>query len=162
MLIDSEGKISLKINVVDILALLLIVTLGFAACARISAKKRFKTETALVEYKIKAKTVRTCTLNALRDSLLLFDQKSHENLGEIVSVESEPAKTAAETSRGTLVMAELPGRFDVTVSARLWCKVKGKTFETQDGKTIAAGEKVLIRTKFVSTAGEIISARAVE
>ena len=159
----KDGKIKGKFNIIDVLVILLLiaVVIGIAVRFGSSVTTAVKSDEEF-EYVVKVESVRQYTVDALNKKGKITDKKSELDLGEIVSVETEPAKFLSEKSNGEMVYASQPDRFTAYVTIKTQGKESDNSYITADSNELSVGRVTEIFSKYVHTSGKIMSVTKAE
>ena len=114
-LIDSKGKVFGLINIIDLLAILLIV----AVVGRFTLKQNQKSAGAVaknIEVVVHVKEVRDATANVVKVGDIVKETKSNAVLGKVTNVEIKPSDTLVETSDGRVVVCPNPVYKDMYIT----------------------------------------------
>lgn len=160
---DKNGKIKGKFNVIDILAIVLVlaVVLGIAVRFKSSVTTAVKSNENF-EYTVRVSGVKQYTVDALMKKGRVTDKKSEKDLGEIVDVVTEPAATQTERADGKIVNAKMPERYDVRLTIKTYGKEAENSYITADSNELSVGRMTDIYTKYVHTTGKIMSVEKIE
>jgi hypothetical protein len=159
---DRNGKIKGKFNVIDLLVILLLIAVVIGICVRFGSKVTTAVKSdEEFEYVVKLDSVRQYTIDALEKKGKLSDKKATVDLGEIVSVESEPAEFLSETADGRMVYAEQPERYTVYVTIKTRGKESDNSYITADSNELSVGRTTEIYSKYVHTSGQIMSVKKI-
>jgi len=154
----KNGKLFGKINIIDLIVLLLVLVFVIGMAIRVGGTKTGEiTNKVEFEYVVKVENVRDFTIKALEKKGDVFEDTNNVKVGEITDVSVEPYKGEGVKSNGTRVFAEIPGRYTayVTVKCEGTC-VDGVYYDAV--KTdIGTGRGQKICTENVATNGAIIS-----
>jgi hypothetical protein len=85
----------------------------------------------------------------------MADNARTDDLGKVVGVEVKPAKDFIEMADGTFTMAELPNRYDVTLTLQLKGTQNDRGYFTPQQSNIGSGGLILGRTKYVFFEGYV-------
>ncbi len=156
-LINKDGKLFSKINIMDIIIVLLVV----AAVMFIGSKMTGSTQdTSLktAEYEFEMEKVRIQTVEAWQKNALgVLDAETKDAMGDIVKISYKPARELVKQSDGTYVIAEHSEKYDVTLTLRVGVNETDKGFYTADNIYIAPGKTLGLSNGFAQTFGEITS-----
>lgn len=159
----KNGKLFGKINIIDLVVLLLVLVFIIGMVIRVGGTKTGEITTkAGFEYVVKVENIRDFTVKALEEKGDVFEDVNNVKVGEITDVTVEPYKGEGVKADGKRVYAEVPGRFTayVTVKCEGTC-VDGVYYDAV--KTdIGTGRGHKICTEKVSTNGAIISVKGIE
>lgn len=154
----KDGKIKGKFNIIDALAILLVVVviIGLAVRFGSSVTTAVKSDEEFV-YTVKVPAVKEFTVNALKEKGKVTDKKSELDLGEITDVEVMSAETQRERADGKYITAEQPERYDVIVTIKTRGKEAENSYITADSNELSVGREIDVYTKYVHTTGKISS-----
>ena len=153
----KNGKIFGKFNIIDILVVVVLIAaiIGIAGRIILSQDKGIS-KTEEFEIVVRVDGIREYTVKGLEKKGFVFSEDDID-LGEITNTTQETMKVDTITFDGQRKFIERPGRYTayVTIKAKGNC-VNG-TYYDAEKKEVGVGREFQIRTKFVSTTGEIIS-----
>lgn len=157
---NKDGKIKGKVNIIDVLAIVLViaVVVGIALRFKAPTTDTVKADTNFV-YTVKVSGVKSYTVDALKKKGNITDYRSDKKRGEIIEVVAGPCSTEAERADGKIVMAEQPQRYNVTVTIKTKGKEVKNSYITEDSDELSVGRVVDIYTKYVHTSGKIMSVK---
>ena len=117
-LIDDRGKILGLINIIDLVALGLILVVGFVGASRFLGwrPERHEPGDVAVRFTAEVSNVRQPTVNVVRVGDVIRDHITGGTLGTIVETEVIPYTTGVETADGRVVLAEVPDRYVIYVT----------------------------------------------
>ena len=117
MIIDKNGKLFGKINIIDLLVILLIIGAGIGFGLRFvsTAADNVRSQTKLT-YVVEVENIRSYAVDALQKKGIATDTKTKNIIGEIVDVSASAMKTQALKADGTTVFAEVPGKYSARVT----------------------------------------------
>lgn len=155
---DKNGKIKGKFNIIDALAIVLVlaVIVGLAVRFKSTVTTAVKSDEEFI-YTVKVEGVRDYTVEALEKGGKLTDKKSEIDLGEIVSVDAVPAEVRSERADGKIVMAKQENRYTATVTIKTHGKEADNSYITADSNELSVGRVTELYTKYVHTSGKIMS-----
>ena len=150
-----------KINIADILILLVVIALIGAAVYKFGAVN--KEETAGISEAAQQRTytayideVRMATVNALHEGDLIFDEKTGVCLGTIKEVTHEPFMKNVLQNDGVIRQVEFPDYYSVTLT------IEGPVIEKEDGYfaegivELKANSEMNVITKYAKPTMQII------
>ncbi len=165
MIINKQGKLFGKVSIIDILAIVAVLVLIIGVYMRFVKPDDTGVDTgassSVFEYDIDVNTVRIGTVEALKAGGPVTDLSTKEEMGEIVSVTERPAYDAHIMADGSYRNAEVPDRYDVTVTVRVNGKISADGFYTKQNKQIAPGSHYNFTSKLASTSGTVSDVREV-
>ena len=158
IVMTKDGKIKGKINIIDLLAILLAVAViaGIALRFKSPVTTAVKSDEEFV-YTVRVEGVRDYTIEALKKAGKVTDKKSELDLGEITDVSVEASKIQSERADGKIVLAPQPDRFTATVTIKTRGKESDNSYITADSNELSVGRTTDIYTKYVHTTGKIMS-----
>lgn len=116
MIIDKKGKLFGKINIIDLLVVLVIIFFAFNAFSttnEIENQEITESENALMT--LEFEEVHSNFLNVVEIGDLVRDSVRGFVLGEIVEVHSESYKEMVTTTDGKVEYKEIPGKYNIQV-----------------------------------------------
>ena len=155
---NKDGKINGKFNIIDILAivLVLVVIVGIVWRFGSSVTTAVKSDSEFT-YVVKVEGVRDYTIKALEKGGRVTDKNSTMDLGEIVDVAVMPATTISETATGNVISTELPGRYSAMITIKTYGKESDNSYIAADSNELSVGRTTNIFSKYVHTSGIIMS-----
>ncbi len=168
MFIDKNGKLFGKISIVDILVIIVILTgvLGtyFTVSTLNSGKLNDNSKLALnssaplkeatVTFYLKG--VRSMTRDALCEGDDVYETEDNKFIGTISEISSKPSVSEYVANDGYVYSAEIPERYDVTITVKANGKSTETGFHTESGLQILYGKEIEIKTSNVKTKPKII------
>lgn len=117
-MIDNKGRLFGKINIVDLLIVVLVVV---TICATVykfgfSAHNDVNETNMKIEYVLKASGVREFTLDSMKIGDAIYDEETDKPLGIITAVEAKDAMDYALKADGTTVYTAKPDRYDAYIT----------------------------------------------
>jgi len=160
---DKNGRLFGKISIIDLFVVLLVVAVLVGIGIRYGAKATTAVQSSeKFECVIEVANVREFTVKALEKGGIITDKKSEIELGEIVSVETEPTLFQSTTADGRIVDAELPERYTCRVTIIANGKVSDDAYIMDDSNELSVGRNIDIYSKYVKTSGDIKSVKMLE
>lgn len=162
-IMDKNGKIKGKFNIIDLIVIILLVAVAAGICVRYgsSVTTAVKSDEEF-EYVVKVDSVRDFTIEALEKKGKVTDKNSTLDLGEIVDVRVEPTEYRSTTADGRIVFAEQPERYTAYVTIRTRGKESDNSYITADSNELSVGRNTEIYSKYVHTSGDIMSVTKIE
>ncbi|NPV69671.1 MAG: DUF4330 domain-containing protein [Firmicutes bacterium] len=117
--IDSKGRIFGKVNIIDLLVVVLIVTAAYGFWHTHVGSKQLaalRGKTGPVEVTFLVANVRPATVNAIKSGDRVNDSKTNTYLGEVTAVRAEPAEIAVTGPDGRIYESTSQIRKDVWVT----------------------------------------------
>ena len=158
-IIDEKGKLFGKVNLLDLLVIVLIVAAVVFVALKLGGVIG-SGENSEVEYKIEILAVRQETIDALNKNLngiYATANDAGQILGDITDIEVRNARELTLLDSGEYTYAEHENKYDVTITVRAICSVKDKGIYVAGGTQILCGEEMKFSNGHCSTSGEVIS-----
>ncbi len=155
---DKNGKIKGKFNIIDILAIMLVVVVIAGIVWRFGSQvtTAVQSDSEFI-YTVRVEGVRDYTIKALEKGGKITDKNSTMDLGEIVSVKTAPAEITTERADGTVVKSEMPDRYTAMVTIKTFGKESDNSYIAADSNELSVGRYTEIFSKYVHTSGKIMS-----
>ena len=138
----KNGKLFGKINLFDLLTILLILVLVFAIGMKFLTDKETKNNTVEVTYELKVESVRDVTANAIRKGDKVYHYQLDEVIGTVEDVKTEPATDPMNTFSGEAIEVPIEDRYDVIIT------VKGEALRHSNGNLMIGKVKLVEGAKF--------------
>lgn len=137
-IVDDNGKIFGKINLVD-LGVVLLLVLAVAAVGYKVVRERFiERETVNIEYTILVEGVREQSVNAIgKVSEKIEDAENGDVLGDIIDIKKENASDIVQKADGEYVKTVYPDKYDLHITLRT------EGISSKDGYCTFSGKKIL-------------------
>ena len=135
-----------KVNVVDIIIVLLLVVCVAGILIRFSGTKNLSA--TKIEYTLKLKGVRDYSVKALEKMGNVYDPKLKKQMGTIVDVAVENAVGEAEMADGRNVTAPIPERYDVTLTIQTDGSVGESAYYSAASNELCVGKTYEMYTKW--------------
>ena len=157
MLFDSKGKVFGKVSIVDIAVIVLVVLAVVGAYFRFSGNN-----TSVVSndsefyYSITAKGIRETNKNLLENSIgtdFRLAGKISSSMGELVDVKVSNAKDIVTKTDGTIILAEVPEKYDVELILKVVGNVNDSGYFTPETHEICAAKKYDITNIYCAVSG---------
>ena len=133
----KNGKLFGKINLFDLLVIVLILLLVFGIGYKfLVLDKEEASNTVEVTYDLKIETVRDVTVNSFRVDDTVYQYTMEETIGKVANVASVPATEPFNTLSGETMEAPVQDRYDVIVT------VKGTAIRQEDGSLMMGKVKL--------------------
>lgn len=147
-----------KLNLIDIGVLLILVVFILGIGIRLfgSASKTVN-DTVDIEYTVVIENVRKYSVDALKKSNILTEDKTAAVIGEIVSVDAEGFQTEVHTTDGELQLCEVPDRYKCTVVLKSPARKMNDRYFVTETAEISVGKTFDVITKYVKSTGTIMS-----
>ena len=158
MILDSKGKLFGKASIIDITIVVIVIIMCVGVYVRMSGTGNAVTASQEFFYTFKVDNVRQPAADALQKSVghkFSLNEKQQSEMGVLVSADVNQAYGIIEKSDGTVVSAEIPDRFDVTLTIKLAGRVNDKGYFSPQLREINSGSAYVIKSKFVTAFGTV-------
>ena len=112
----KNGKLFGKINLFDLLVILLILVLIFAVGMKFVFHKETVSNTVNATYELKIESVRDVTVNAFHQGDSIYHYDTNEIIGTIESIKAVEATNSMDTFSGEAIEAPVQNRYDMIVT----------------------------------------------
>lgn len=156
MIIDKNGRLFGKVNIIDIAVILAVVAVVAGVFVRFTGGAgKIVTATKKIEFEVKVDGVRSFTVDALDKKGLVTNKNYDIVTGEITNVDTVDCVQKATKTDGTVVEAPLEERYTSTVTIVTDGKESDSGYFDSNNEEIAVGREYTIYSKFVKTTGTI-------
>ncbi len=161
---DNKGKLFGKINIVDLLVILIVVVAIAVTYFKfnLSTHSDVTTSNGQAQYTLVTKAVRMYTVDQLVEGDKVFDEESGKCVGEIVKVEYEPAYDYVIKTDGTPVYSQIPERYDVKVTVLTDAIINDSGISANGAKFMYYNQKGIYYTKRVQVEAQVVELNVVE
>lgn len=152
-MIDKNGKLFGKINIIDLLIILVIIAAAvfFATKAFTPAQEATKTETSTVRVQFFCYKAQVGAADAIEIGAPAFEDTTNVDFGKVVAVESEPSYTYFVDADGNQAKAEVAYNDAVTVTVELQGNLTERVFTSAADSTASAQASPCISARRPST-----------
>lgn len=142
-IVDENGKIFGKINLVD-LGIILLLILAFAAVGYKMVRERFiERETAVIEYTLLIEGVREQSVTAINMvSEKIVNAENDDLLGDIINIKKEQASDIVQKANGDYTKVFYPDKYDLHITLRSEGVVSKDGYFTSSGKKLLYGDTI--------------------
>lgn len=156
-LIDEQGKLFGKFNIVDLVVvvafLVLIGGAGFRMMNGASITETTFSNTQTVQFVVKIERVRD--FGMLRNGDVIYDKDSGKALGTIVNVEKEQAQDRIALDDGSVVLGDTQDRFNFYLTIETDGEVNERGTFANPTFQLLRGSKKAMHTKYSEFTGAI-------
>jgi len=157
MIIDDKGKIFGKVSIVDIAVILLVLALIGGAYYKFFLLNQAKAAIQLdvLRYQVVVKEIREPSVDALKKTDDVYDDRTGSYMGKIVKRTVMPAVDYIEKTDGTIVKAQIPGKYDMKLT------IEAPGIETKHGFfangniEIKRGSKLKLTSKLIAVEAQV-------
>ncbi len=155
-IIDENGKLFGKLNLVDLGIILLvifaIVTVG-AKLLKDSSESGAKTT---ISYTVFVEGVRQQSIDAINKNYEnITEAEKKDALGKIVKIEKEPSVIPVEMMDGTYKELEQPDKFNLYITLEVMGNASSNGYFTESGKKLIWGDTLVLNNNYSRMTGKI-------
>ena len=161
-IIDSQGKLFSKINIVDLAIVIAVIVLALSAFMKFDKSEKTMSSDKVLEYTMEVTKIRKPTIDALNKNSEIKDDETGKILGEIIDVEVSKAVDNVELADGTYKKVQLQGKFDLLLTVRVKGTETEDNFYTMDGQKLIVGYEFDINNDEVICTGTVRSVHIAE
>lgn len=161
-IIDSQGKLFSKINIIDLAIVIAVIVLAGSAFMKFDKAEKTMSSDKVIEYTVEVTEVRKPTIDALNKNSEIKDDETKKILGEITDIEISKAAQNVQLADGTYKKVELQDKFDLLLTVRVKGTETEDNFYTMEGKKLIVGDHLDINNGNVLCLGIIRSAQVIE
>jgi hypothetical protein len=158
-IIDEHGRVFGKVSVIDFLVILIVLVLGAALYVKYNVLEVTSVASKMdsFTYTVTIYGARDYSVNAFKPGDVLYDKNGSggNTIGTISDVKSSEAKKASELVDGTLVMGNVEGRYDITLTVQASGSVSGGRYLVNKTYEVNANSQRSFYTKYCSFDGTI-------
>ncbi len=162
-IIDSNGRLFGKINLIDLIIIVAVVVLSVATVVKFRTSDSYLSKGRTLEYTMLVENVRQATVDAIGQKTEgLIDYESKKEIGDIVDYEVMGASEIELMSDGTYKDVKYKDKFDILLTVRVQGTETEDNFYTLSGKKIVVGDELAINNGYVGTHARVKSVRTIE
>lgn len=155
-LVDDNGKLFGKLNLVDVGIILLVIFAIVAISGKTIKEQTLDKEQATIRYTLCAEGVRQQSVDAIKkNSEDIKDAEKDEAIGRIVEVRTEKAKKINPLPNGTFVESEYQDKFDLYVTIEAEGTISENGYFLSSGKKIMYGDTIGINNNYSQMFGMV-------
>ncbi len=159
---DKNGKIFGKINIIDLVAILIVVlavvgiTIRFTSIAaeNVNQKTNFT-------YVVEIEDIRMYSVNALKKMGTATDKQGNV-IGEITNVEYDKMQRQLVNENGELVKVTTPLRYVAKVTISAEGKDTDSGYFVGENTELSVGSSITMYTKYSNCSGKIVKVEKIE
>lgn len=157
-IIDSNGRLFGKINILDLLIIVCVIVLLFSVKVKYDKSPSQMSSDKKIVYTVEIEDVRQPTVDAIYENQEnVTDKETKKNLGKIIDIKPVNAKESVKLTDGTYKVVEKEDKFDVTLTLEVSGTETNDNYFTSTGKKLIVGENISIHNKKVVVNGMIKS-----
>ena len=149
--IGENGRVGGKINLVDLLVLIMALLVIAVIVARlgIADQAEKSVDQSMLTYSVRVESVRSYAVDAVLEGDALYDSKDGVCIGTIKEVHAEPATTPVRNEDGEFALGEVEGRYDLFFTVETPAENSNGRYFVNGTHEISANSRVEARTKYV-------------
>ena len=156
--IDEKGKIFGKVSIVDLFVILLLIACFAAVGLKLHTAQTVRGGDRVIEYSVIVENIRDVSINAINQKYDdIIDAETKYDIGEIIDVQTSPARVLVQTNDGDFQMTEYDNRYDAVVTLRTNGTETDDGYYASSGRQIVVGDSLGVNNGYVQFFGEVIS-----
>lgn len=157
-IIDSNGRLFGKINMLDLLIIVSVIVLLFSVKVKFDKSPSQMSSDKKIIYTVEVKDVRQPTVDAIYlEQKNIIDNDTKKDIGKIVNITQEKTKENVKLVDGTYKVAEKEDKFDIVLTLETNGTETKDNYFTSTGKKLIVGDSISIHNKKVLVSGKIKS-----
>lgn len=163
MFIDQNGKLFGKINVIDLLAILVVVLLAAGVLFKfvLNDNKGIGND-SLIQYTVSIQDVRSYTADAISINDAIYDSKTGTYMGKVTGKEVKPFKDYITKTDGSVALAEKPGKLEVLVTIQVPGVINNYSYLASGSRDINSQSTVFLENRLAGVQGKVVDVRKVK
>ena len=155
-LIDNNGKLFGKINIIDFGIVFIIILVALAAYIKFGVLNQTSTSTELtsVHYTIEISGIRNYSIENLYGGDTVYETGGSA-IGTVVGIETEEYEMSLEMLDGTITTAVVPDRYTMTIEIEADAMITDGRYYIDKTYEIGAGSSKTINTKYIQGSGTV-------
>lgn len=153
-------------NIIDVAALIAVIIMAAGVYVRFfGAPTKTVVQSKDFFYVLEVKNIRQSNLDGLGKSIdgkFYLNEKITSEMGTLIKLESHPAVELMETADGSLILTEIPERFDAALTFKLTGRINDSGFFTPTLKHISAGVEYNVKCKWSAVFGKVLKVWAAD
>lgn len=157
-IIDEKGKLFGKINIIDLIIVLVIFALAAATFIKFRTSDAYMSKDTIIEYTLLVENVRTPTVDAIKEKTGgIIDYETKKEIGDIVDMEVFGASELELMTDGTYKEVKFKDKYDLLLKIQTKGTETEDNFYTLSGKKLVVGDEITIYNEYASTIGKVKS-----
>lgn len=162
-IIDENGRINGKFSIVDLAVILLLLACIAAVGLKMRTSQTVRGGDRVIEYAVRIENIRDMSVNAMNQNREgVIDAETKYALGDIIDVDTAPARVLVQTNDGDFQFAEYDNRYDAVITLRTEGTETDDGYYAASGKQLAVGDTIGVNNGYVQFFGEVISVNVSE
>ncbi len=161
---DNKGRIFGKFNIIDLCVVVILIIAVVATYFKfnMSAHSDVTTSNGRAQYTILVKGVRAFTVDQFEIGDKVFDKESDKCIGEVVAVDTEPSFEYITRTDGSIVMAQMPERYDLRVTVQTDAVINSKGVNANSAKFLYLNQNSNYYTQTVQVEAKLVDLKILE
>lgn len=162
-IIDEKGRLFGKINVIDLLIIVVVFALAAATFIKFRTSDSYMSKDTIIEYTLLVENIRTPTVDAInekKDGILDYETK--KEIGDIVDAEISGASELEMLNNGKYKEVEYKDKYDLLLTIQTKGTETADNYYTASGKKLVVGDTITIYNEYASTTGKVKSIKVME
>ncbi len=161
MILNSKGKFFNKINIIDVLIIILVIVALVGAYFRFNGNNIVaENKPCTFKYTITIRDIREQNKDLLLESKdtqtpFILDGKISSSMGKLIDVQVNDAVKEVEKTDGTVVNAIVPDKYDVTLTLEVTGYKSDAGYFTPENFEICAGKEYSISNIYCLVEGVV-------
>lgn len=157
MFIDQKGRLFGKINVIDMLAVLVAVLIIVGVLYKfVFSENRGVGNDTLIQYTVSIADIRNFTVDAVNVEDDIYDSKTDTYMGKVISKEVKPFKDYIIKTDGTVALAEKPGKFELLLTIQVPGVVNNYSYLASGNRDINNQSTVFLENRITEMQGKVV------
>jgi len=163
MKIIKDKKLFGKLNIVDVILIIVILILIVGVIYKLSDKEiSVSNNSHVFNYTVKVQNVRPTSADILKVGDIVYEKVSGTQIGKVINVESDVAQTDMEMYNGNIEKKEIDGRIDLLIEIQTDGIIKNNEYLANALIRILYGSNLQMQTKYLDCTGVIINIKTME
>ncbi len=158
MIVDKDGKLFGKINIIDAFTIIIAIIVVFGIALRFcSAPSKNATEYIKLKYVVEIHNVRKYTVDALSKKGIVINPDQRDEVGEILDVSYSPEIWEEFDSDGNVIFVEVPNKYTVKVTVLSTGRENDNKYYVGKDTELSVGSIINLATKYSNSSGTVKS-----
>ena len=156
-MIDKNGKLFGKVSIVDLAAILAVLIAAAGIYVRFfGGPSKTVVQSSKFYYTVNVQNIRGENMEGLKKCVggnFYLNEKITSEMGKLISADESPGTVDIEMSDGTLIVAEVPNRYNVLLTLEMTGKVNDVGYFSPSLERISAGVAYNLKGKWSAVNG---------
>ena len=150
-IIDGKGRLFGKVSLIDIGIVLVVAVLVIGFVYRRSSEDILRIVDAndIFYITFAAESVRQMSIDAVAVGDIFYIQHDQRPLGEVVALDTVPARQIMARSDGTAVLAPVEGRYNLIITMKTSGRIRDEGFFANGTNQISIGGSKMIESNMI-------------